>query len=116
MRTTLPLLLLLPLLLVLHIPVLLLLILVLLLQLLPLLIPVLLLLLDFQILRRLCKNIGWSSLLYNGNLRLVVSWVGPAPDMWYLDDLGREIWDWDGQESAVLQDPSSREAGVVQSR
>ena len=46
----------------------------------------------------------------------VVAWVDPSPDMWYLDDLGRESWDWDGQESAVWQGPTSREAGVVQSR
>ena len=46
----------------------------------------------------------------------VVSWVAPIPVMWCLDNLGRESWDWDGQESAVWQDPSSREAGVFQSR
>ena len=49
-------------------------------------------------------------------IRLVVSWVAPAPDMWYLDDRGRESWDWDGQQSAIWQGPTSRDAGVVQSR
>ena len=46
----------------------------------------------------------------------VVSWVDPSPVMWYLDNLGRESWDWEGQDSAVLQNQISREAGVVKSR
>ena len=30
-------------------------------------------------------------------------WVDPSPVMWYPDDLGRGCWDWEGQESALLQ-------------
>ena len=36
------------------------------------------------------------------SISYVVSWVAPIPGMWCLDDLGRESWDRDGQES-VLQ-------------
>ena len=45
----------------------------------------------------------------------VVAWVDPSPVMWYPDDLGRGSWDWEGQDSAVLQTKNSREAGVVKS-
>ena len=45
----------------------------------------------------------------------VVAWVDPSPVMLYPDKLGRESWDWEGQESAVLQMRNAREAGVVKS-
>ena len=64
------------------------------------------------------KEKDLSDLAGAGNISTtyVVSWVAPSPDMWYLDDRGRESWDWDGQHSAIWQASNSREAGVVQSR